>query len=59
MMAQRLDQFSLLNHSGTRAHLTETFTCPKVDGLKIQIVHSLHVWDLQDTSSLNLSKGDL
>lgn len=59
MMAQRLDQLSLLNHSGTRTHLMETFTCPNGDELEIQIVRSLHVWDLQETCGLNSSKDDL
>lgn len=49
MLAQRLDQLSLLNHSGTRAHFTETFSCPNGKELKIQTEHSLCVSDLQET----------
>lgn len=59
MMAQRLDQLSLLNHSGTRAHLTEAFSCPNDDELKIQTVYFLCISDLQETYGSNSSKGDL
>lgn len=48
-MAQSLDQLSLLNHSGTRAHLTETFSCPNGEELKTQTVHFLCLSDLQET----------
>jgi len=59
MMAQRLYQPSLLNHSGTRAHLTETFTCQNGDELKMQTVCSLHVCDLQETCGLNSNTEEL